>query len=210
MLHEQAVTSNEFVIGMQGRMDTGKDFATLLRAFAGVSRLPTGVSLKLELAGDGPDRLHLEDLAAELGIAERVKFLGFVRHDALIEAMRGWNTAVLCTLGETLSMAILEAWALGLPLISNDVSGVGDLIQNNHDGLLVEPSHPALLTEGIQLLINDAPLRRKLGGNGRKRVEDHFDRKTIWAQYERLIQNLKHHGVNALKLTTEKPKYLHR
>ena len=123
---------------------------------------------------------------------------------------RGWDTAVLCTLGETLSMAILEAWALGLPLISNDVPGVGDLIQNNHDGLLVGPSHPALLTERIQLLVNDAPLRRKLGKNGRKRVEDHFNRKTIWSQYERLIQHLKPHGVNALKFTTEKPKYLHR
>lgn len=209
-LGERALTADEFVIGMQGRMDTGKDYATLLRAFAGASGLTATVPLRLELAGDGPDRLRLEELAAELGISERVKFLGFVEHDALIGTMRGWDAAVLCTQGETLSMAILEAWALGLPLISNGVSGVGDLIRDNHDGLLVDASQPALLTEAIRHLIHDAPLRQKLGRNGRKRVEDQFDRKTVGSQYDRLIQRLKLHRMNGLGLSTENPQCLRR
>lgn len=209
-LHERAVGADEFVIGMQGRMDAGKDFATLLRAFAGASSVPATVPLRLELAGDGPDRQRLERLAAELGISGRVKFLGFVEHGGLIETMRSWDAAVLCTQGETLSMAILEAWALGLPLISNSVPGVGDLIRDKHDGLLVDPSQPALLTEAIHRLIHDAPLRRKLGKKGRKRVEDQFDRRTVGSQYDRLIRRLKLHRMNSPGLTTENPQCFRR
>ena len=124
-IRREGESENSIVVGMQGRMDAGKDFAVLQQAFALLKKIRPNDDLALELIGDGPDRSHLENNAPE-----GATFTGFLSHGELLKRMRGWDIAVLATEGETLSMAILEAWALGIPMVASDVSGVGDLIQD--------------------------------------------------------------------------------
>lgn len=173
------------VIGMQGRMDAGKDFKTLLDAFV---KLPGNLSL--DLIGDGPTRGALEDYAVMLNVADRVRFTGFLPHADLVSRMRSWDIAVLSTEGETLSMAVLEAWALALPLVGTRVPGVGDLINDGCDGLLANPKSSDSLSEQLQLLVQNKGLRGQLARAGRARVEQEFNRVTVWKKYAQLIRQL--------------------
>ncbi|BDS05309.1 hypothetical protein NT6N_03490 [Oceaniferula spumae] len=182
------------VIGMQGRMDSGKDFESVIRAFALLSQSADYdfmvKPLRLELIGDGPDRTKLEALVQELKLTELVSFTGFLSHQSLIKKMQTWHAAVLMTEGETLSMAILEAWALQLPVISTRVSGVKELINDHFDGLLVEPGDSEELAKNLTLVLNNNATARRLGMSGRERVEQEFDRRKIWRSYLDLMNKL--------------------
>lgn len=185
------INAGDFVIGMQGRMDAGKDYDTLLHAFALVPEVIGESSIKLDLAGDGPDRSRLEALSKDLGVSDRVTFLGFLKHEELIERMRTWQISTLCTRGETLSIALLESWALELPLISMNVPGVMDLMNDGEDGCLVKPSCPRSLASSIEVLMNNESLRHQLGAAGRNRLEQEFDRSRNWGEYEQMIRSLR-------------------
>lgn len=175
-----ARNTQKTVVGMQGRMDRGKDFASLLRAFA---ELPATESMVLELVGDGPDRPLLQRLADDLGVGGKVVFTGFLSREELVGRMRGWRIAVLATMGETLSMAILEAWALGLPLVSTRVPGVAGLVTHGGDGLLVDYFDHRALASALRQLIDDPETARKLGQAGMGKVRREFDLKKNGRRY---------------------------
>ena len=124
------------LVGMQGRMERAKDFATLIRAVARANLSGNRV-FQLELVGDGPDRVGLEALAREVGPATSVRFAGRLGPDEVLERMAAWDIAVLSTRGETMSLTILETWALGVPLVSTRVGGVADLVVEDDDAILV-------------------------------------------------------------------------
>jgi len=186
--HYQPSAPNHTVIGMQGRMDVGKDFESLLRAFACLDHAKSPVVL--DLVGDGPDRVRLKKLTASLGLSDRVSFTGFLSHQALVERMGGWSVSVLMTMGETLSMAVLESWALSLPLISTRVSGMQELVGHEADGILVPASDVSSLTKALEAVLADPVMSRRLGEAGRMRVQKDFDRKKIWQQYLTLADRL--------------------
>jgi len=188
-LYQPATPSlKPMVIGMQGRMDVGKDYESLIRAFAALDHGQQ--SIRLDLIGDGPDRPHLEKLCSELGVSESVDFAGFLSQHALIDRMKNWNIAVLMTMGETLSMAILEYWALKIPLITTRVPGVESLVTREVEGLLVAASNVSELTTALTQLIADPVKAEILGESARKRVEQEFDRTEIWNRYIGLADRL--------------------
>lgn len=189
-LYEAISIRDVKLIGMQGRMDSGKDFRTLIAAFAELYGSGNDHGVSLELIGDGPHREELEAYVSELGLSERVRFTGFLDHADLISHMRQWDIAVLSTQGETLSVAILEAWSLAIPLVGTDVPGVGDLIKDNHDGLLVTPLSASSLSENLSRLIHSDSLRKQLAKQGRFRAEREFNRRTIWGYYASLVRYL--------------------
>ena len=84
-----------------------------------------------------------------------------------------------------------EILAMKLPLVASDVSGVGDLIQNDKDGLLYSRNSPAELTDKLARCIDDPSLAKRISSAGRERVEMHYDRRAIWSRYQRLIRKLK-------------------
>ncbi len=153
-----------FVIGMTARLSTIKDHATLLRAFAVVSReFPT---VELELAGDGALRLLLESLARELSISEKVRFLGDVAD--IYAVMSGWSLfAYATTEREGLGNAVSEAMALGLPCVVTEVGPTKEFAGNDASVLLVRPADPTVLSQRIGELIADLPLRLRLSQAGR-------------------------------------------
>jgi glycosyltransferase involved in cell wall biosynthesis len=159
------------VIGWAGRMVAGKGVDTLLRA---VASLPGDAEAELRLAGDGPERAQLEALAASLGIAERVRFLGR-RQD-----MAGfWNDCDLAVASsgafiESFGMAPLEASACGRPVIATRNGGFGDVVRDGLTGRIVEPGDAAAIAAAIGAYL-DAPERaREDGARGRARAQERF------------------------------------
>jgi glycosyltransferase involved in cell wall biosynthesis len=101
-----------------------------------LARLP---SARLLIAGDGPERAALERLAMRLGVAERVRFLGRVAHDALAEIYSAADLLVLASSREGWANVLLEAMACGTPVAATKVWGTPEVVADPAAGLLVEP-----------------------------------------------------------------------
>jgi glycosyltransferase involved in cell wall biosynthesis len=154
------------VIMAVGRLSAEKGHACLLRAFAvaGAERS----DLRLVIVGDGPLRAVLECLAAELGIRERVFFLGF-RAD-VPALMAQCDILVNPSLGEALGNVVLEAMALGRPVIGAATGGMPEVICNGETGLIVPVANAEALAGAIQRLLNNPELAIGLGERGRDSV----------------------------------------
>lgn len=180
-----------FLIGMSARMVPGKDFETLLRAFRILfDRAGPARQLRLQLAGDGPQRETWETLARDLGISPSVDFLGELTQQELIRAMRSWQIFVLSTLGETMSRSIMEAQSLGLPIISTAVPGVLSAIESGNTGILVRPQAPDDLARALHSLMDSPSLRADLGRSARDKALREYSSGEIWRRYCELSHSL--------------------
>src|SRR5262249_20822565 len=141
-------------VGCIARFHPVKDHATLVRAFAVVAR--TCPDVDLLLAGDGPLRGQLESLAAELGIASRVLFLG-VRKD-VPEILQAIDVFAMTSLSEAASLTVLEAMAAGRPVVVTDVGGNPELVRHGCDGLLVGRADAGGAASALRRLLADPAL----------------------------------------------------
>jgi glycosyltransferase involved in cell wall biosynthesis len=167
-----------------GQIGERKGAFDLIRAFA-----VAGCDAELVLGGDG-DIDRAAGLAWQLGVSEHVHFLGWVTgadKDALL-AMA--SVFVLPSYNEGLPMSVLEAMAWGVPVITTPVGGIPEVVRQNKEGLIVPPGDIHRLSEALCELLRDAPLRERLGDNGRARVQNVFSDtvvlprlEAIWARF---------------------------
>ncbi len=156
-----------------GRLVPEKGQAVLLEAVAAlVSR---GAEVELALAGQGELRQELEKKAADLGIAERVRFLGAVGQDELRRLYEGAAIFCLPSFAEGVPVVLMEAMAMGLPVVTTRIAGIPELIEDGRSGVLVAPGRPDLLADSLAGLVEDEELRRRLGAGGREAVQRGFD-----------------------------------
>lgn len=156
-----------FTIGTAARLEPVKNLAGLLRAFSQLK----SANCVLQIAGDGSERATLESRTRELGIADRVQFLGW-RAD-IDSLLQQWDCFVLPSVEEGFGISVLEAMAAGLPVIATSVGGMREIVTNGQDGLLVPANDDGALADAMRRLISDPTLRSRLGANARKRSE-HF------------------------------------
>jgi glycosyltransferase involved in cell wall biosynthesis len=143
---------------------------------------------RLVLVGDGARRPLVERRARQLGIAEHCHFLGHRRDVAAILARA--QLAVSASHAEGISNALLEAMAAGLPVVATAVGGTPEIVRDGEDGFLVPPGAPAALARRILELLEDAPLRSRLGARGRRIVEREFSIDAMRASYDALYEDL--------------------
>ena len=163
-----------------GRLHPNKGFSLLLEALAETHKV------RLAIAGDGPLRAPLEQLAGSLGIANRVTFLGW-RED-VPELLANADFLVCPSLHEPLGNVVIEAWSAGLPVVATASDGPAGLIEDEVSGLLVplpgEPGGgPRALAIAIERLCQDSGLRARLGQAGRRAYEAEFTEKAVVAGY---------------------------
>jgi glycosyltransferase involved in cell wall biosynthesis len=163
-----------------------KDHATLLRALAVVTAQRPDVDLLL--AGDGPLRPDLEQLAQSLNIRPHVHFLG-VRSDVPI-LMQAADVFALTSVTEAASLTLMEAMASGLPVVVTNVGGNPELVQNGVDGLLVPRADPQATGEAILRVLSDPALAADLGRRARQRAEQQFLLDQTIAEYATLYEKL--------------------
>lgn len=159
-----------------GRIDAGKGCAEMLRFFE-----------RARSEGRAPlDLLLIGNLALDLPPRDEVRYLGYLTEDDKQAALSG-ATVVLCPSPfESLSIVLLEGFALGVPALVNARSPVlKDHCLRSNAGLFYEDEHE--FGEALDLLVRDAPLRRALGDNGRRYVGDHYRWDVVLARYRALI-----------------------
>ncbi len=156
--HALATPEDAPVLLALGRLHPNKAFDTLLNALA---RLP---GAWLWLAGDGPGREALEALAHGLGVAERVRFLGWREDTAVL--MAAADLAVVSARHEPLGNVVLEAWAQRLPVVACASEGPGALIDDNATGLLAPVDDADALAGAVRRALDDGALRARLAEAG--------------------------------------------
>lgn len=164
------------------RLSPEKDIETLLRAAAIATRVRP--SLRVEIAGDGPCGPRLRRLTGELGLTDRVHFLGAVRDVAAVLGRA--SLFVLPSRSEGISLTLLEAMARGLPCVATRVGGNPEVVLDGETGLLVPAGSPDALATTLLRLCHQPEEGRRMGAAGRRRVERHFDVRAMVAGYEAL------------------------
>jgi len=141
-----------------GRLAQEKNWETLLKA-AGKA-YQTHSDLRVVLIGDGPDKEALQDLAAELGIAERVTFTGNLPFEEIATYLKAADFFAFASITETQGLVTMEAMAAGLPVVAVDASGTRDILDDGKQGFLVPNDVDALAASIDQLLESPAKMRR--------------------------------------------------
>ncbi len=159
----------------------------LLRAFAGMQRPPRsqGAAL-LVYVGDGPELGALRELAAALGIAEDVRFIGYSSNVA--DFLRAADiVAVPSVWQDALPLGVLEGMAVGRPVVATRVGGIPEMCRDEEEGVLVEPAADVELARALTRLVGSPGLRTAMGEHGRERVAAHF---TPEAQVAAVVRHL--------------------
>jgi phosphatidylinositol alpha 1,6-mannosyltransferase len=159
-----------------GRLDPEKRVDELIRAFAA---LPTDLPGRLEIVGDGGRREEWTALAADLGMAERVCFRGFVSDEELLEAYAGADLFCMPGIAELQSLVTLEAMAAGLPVVAADAMALPHLVRPGRNGWLYTPGDVPELTTRLAALLGDAATRRRMGAASREMVAAHAIEATL-------------------------------
>jgi glycosyltransferase involved in cell wall biosynthesis len=127
--------------------------------------------IRVDLIGDGAERLSLEQYAAEKGIAKQVRFLGSVPNVDVFKLLAECNIYILMSNNEGLPISIIEAMRVGLPIISTNVSGIPELIDEGYNGFLLNPDVKELTSLLKKLPEFDW---EQMGRNSKKRFENEF------------------------------------
>lgn len=168
--------------GIVARLDPIKNHQLLLTAFAIVRQaLPNAA---LVIIGDGVMRQALEEQTKALNLTESVFFLGD-RTD-IPALLAGLDIYVLSSDNEGYSMSLLEAAAAGLPLVVTAVGGNADIVQQDHNGLIVPPRDPKALAAALLQLLNDPPQAERMGSHSRTWVEQNGSVQAMADLYEKL------------------------
>ena len=173
--------SDDIVIGSVGRLVEQKDYATQLRAFAfAAARVP---GLRMVIAGDGPLRSSLEDLTRDLGIADRVRFLG--NWNDVPALLRSVDFFALASKFEPFGVALLEAKAAGLPIVATAVNEIPEIVQDGESGLLAVPENASSMAGLFVRLAEDRALRSRFGARSRAEAQQYSLQAAV-AAYESL------------------------
>jgi glycosyltransferase involved in cell wall biosynthesis len=170
-----------------GRLHPNKGFDLLLEALAATREIHACI------AGDGPLRSELERLAVRLGIADRVRFLGW-RQD--VPALLANADLLVCpSLHEPLGNVVIEAWSAGLPVVATASDGPAGLIADGENGILVplpgtSGGGSQALARAIERVCGDPELRARLGQAGRRAYEAEFTEEIVVARYRRFFDRV--------------------
>jgi glycosyltransferase involved in cell wall biosynthesis len=192
------VEPDVFKIALLGRFHRQKGHAVLLHA---LKRLDgQGPPVRACLFGEGPDEEALKKMAFDLGIADRVRFIGVVENP--IEAMAGMDAIVLPSLWEGMPNAVLEAMAAGKPVVASRIAGMDELVQDGITGLLCSPGNAGELAAALLRLARDRQLACAMGQAGRRLAREKFSIDATVAATVRMYDELQH-GCGKSALSSE-------
>jgi glycosyltransferase involved in cell wall biosynthesis len=144
--------------------------------------------LRLLIVGDGPERVRLEQLAAELKIAERAIFTGSVPRGKVAAYLRAADALVVNSANETFSFSVLEGFAAGIPVIASNAGSIPELIADGENGLLFPPGDVNMLSKAVVRLFSEPGLRERITRAGRKAFEDRFPWESLVDQTEAVLR----------------------
>jgi glycosyltransferase involved in cell wall biosynthesis len=164
-----------------GRLTRQKAMHVALDALAHVP------AAQLTVIGDGPDRDRLERHAHGAGLNGRVRFVGSLPREQVLDALAGAEAAVLSSDWENFPHAAVESLAVGTPLVATEVGGVGEIVVDGVNGLLVPPGSPEAFGHALERLLGSPELRARLSDGARASVVE-LGADRIYGRIEQLLE----------------------
>jgi glycosyltransferase involved in cell wall biosynthesis len=167
-----------------GRLhDAQKRISDVIRALA---KLPQ--EWRLEIAGSGPDRTALEELAEQLNVSTRIRYLGFVSDSIqLRDLYRRATVLALPSAYEGLPMVLLEAMSCATPVVGSDIAAIAEVIEHGRTGLVTPVGAPDLLARAFS---ETAARRRELGEAARASILRDYDHRVVGPRLAELLQSV--------------------
>ncbi|WP_417390372.1 glycosyltransferase [Gimesia sp.] len=168
------------------RLSPEKDLGTMLHAVKQVvQQIP---QFRLLIVGEGPERERLEQIAGELHLTSHVEFLGERKDIPHLLSQAGFY--VSSSLTEGISLTLLEAMSVGLPVVATQVGGNPEIVQQPETGSLVPAANPALLASALVQMCQNQSQWAEIGRRARQRVEQSFNIRTMIKDYEKLYLDI--------------------
>ena len=177
-------SGNGFRIGYVGQLIERKNISVLINAIKELS--DQGNEIMLILIGDGPELKPLKSLTKDLGIQDRVKFLGY-RKDA-ISIMKSFDVFVLPSLLEGIPRCVMEAMVAKVPVVASNIPGNSDIIHDGRTGLLFEKTDHRDLATKVDMLLKNNDLRSNMAKLGYENVLNNYSNHRMALQYQSLYQ----------------------
>jgi glycosyltransferase involved in cell wall biosynthesis len=149
---------------------------------------------RLSVAGSGPQKQSLERQCQQLGISDKVAFLGRLDISEMAELYRSADVMLNASTVDNSPNSLIEAMACGVPIVSTDVGGIPKLVSHEQDALLVPPRRPDLLAEQVLRLQTEPQLREQLISEGRKTIA-----KFTWARVGQALLTQYQHAIGKRK-----------
>ena len=166
------IAANESVVLTVGRLSREKAHIDLIKAFKRLGDAKPGISSRLIIVGDGPERARLEAAAESIGGKGRVIFTGQVSDVQTFYAVA--NVFVLPSISEGSPNVLLEAMAANLPIVATAVGGVPEMVENNESALLVPPNDSSSIAAATARILADRELAQRLTSNAARLVDTRY------------------------------------
>jgi glycosyltransferase involved in cell wall biosynthesis len=183
---ELGISTRSTVVLMAGIIRGVKRHEIALRGIAPL--IHDGIDIHLLIAGDGPMKTDMEQLATTLSIADRTHFLGF--RDDLPDLMQASDLLLLTSRSEGVPQVISQAMGSGLAVIGTDVGGVPELIQDRETGLLIPPESPEAVTHAVRQLLDQPGLAEVMESRARTYALSHLSLDAMLDRTESLYNSL--------------------
>jgi len=155
-----------------GVLRARKGLADLIACARQVCKVSADV--KFLICGTGPFLHELERKVRKVGLQKRIVFLGYIARDKLVQVYQNAAVHVVPSHYEGLPTVLLEAMSCGLPVVATDIGGNNEVISSGVNGFLIPPKSPEEMARVILRLLDDAPLREKVGRAARKTIEERY------------------------------------
>lgn len=165
-----------------GSFSKGKNHIQLMEDLSS-----SGVPFQLTIVGSGPLAGDYKEVAARLGISDRLITTGNITHQELAALLPTQDVYVHYSMSEGLSRAILEAMATGLPVVATRVGFIGGVLEDGGNALVLDPPWPLQLAEAISRLYASETLRRQFGEAARRTIENRFESEIVFERYRQEI-----------------------
>ena len=179
------ISQDAVVITSVGSLIRRKGQDILIRAF---KTLIAGRDLHLLISSEGPERARYEALTIELGLTDRVHFLGY--YDDIPALYRATDIVALASRADAFGLVLAEAGYFALPAVATQVGGIPEVVDHGVTGLLVPPDDPGAMADALAKLIDDPLQRRKFGDQARERALRLFSVKQMVANFESTYETL--------------------
>jgi len=180
------ITKNKIKAVLLARMEKQKGQEYLLKAIPHIIKMIPG--FELYLYGKGSLEKDYKNLADKLKISNQVKFCGITKNAA--QVLNQMDLFILPSLWEGLGVVLLEAQAIGLPIIATDIPGPQEVIENEKTGILIPPKDSLAIADAVLRLANDPQMQENIIAKARKNVEENFSLSKMVADYTKLYESL--------------------
>jgi len=160
-----------YLVGSVGSLNRTKNYRNAILAIAKIKKDSPELNIFYQIIGEGPEEKRLKKMVERRKLTEIIHFIS--RAENIGERLSHFTIFLNVSLSESFGLAVGEAMAVGLPVVVSNVEGLKTLVTKD-TGIFVDPRKPEGIAKGIMQLINDRPLRLKMGAAAKKRIIDNF------------------------------------